>query len=176
MPPDGDKRPRSEANLATVLFRDLPSHPKLSAQDKRELKEFAQNVSKKVTGAAAFLCLITNDNELRRLNLSFLDHDFPTDVLSFPAGPTLEGLGEIAISLERAQAQAEEVGHSCLDEVRILMLHGALHISGFDHESDRGEMARAERKWRATFGLPSTLIARSKARLRSTTQQGALHS
>lgn len=129
-----------------------------------------------MTGAAAFLCLITDDSELRQLNRCFLGHDFPTDVLSFPAGSTFEGLGEIAISLERAQAQADEFGHSCLDEVRVLLLHGVLHLSGFDHESDRGEMARAERKWRAYFGLPPTLIARGKTRSRSTAGKGALQS
>jgi probable rRNA maturation factor len=72
-------------------------------------------------------------------------------------------LGEIAISVERAEAQARSFGHSRLDEIRILMLHGLLHLSGMDHENDRGEMARAEAHWRAQFGLPETLIARTVA-------------
>lgn len=70
-------------------------------------------------------------------------------------------LGEIAISLDRAAAQAAEYGHSLADELRILMLHGALHLAGYDHENDSGEMARAELRWRKRFGLPIALIERA---------------
>ncbi len=127
------------------------------------MKDFARTLSEQVT-AAPFSCLITNDRELQRLNCTFLGLDYPTDVLSFPSATTAGGIGEIAISLERAQAQAQQFGHSTLDELQILMLHGSLHLSGFDHESDRGEMARLERKWRRSLRLPSSLIARNSAR------------
>ena len=70
-------------------------------------------------------------------------------------------LGEIAISVDRARAQAAQHGHSLADELRILMLHGALHLAGFDHASDSGEMARAEARWRKRFGLPDSLIERA---------------
>lgn len=106
-------------------------------------------------------CLLTCDSELRRLNREFLDHDYPTDVLSFPADATGNSLGELAISVERAHAQAEQFGHATLDELRILMLHGILHLSGMDHERDRGEMGNAERRFRSQFGLPDTLITRA---------------
>ncbi len=97
-------------------------------------------------------CLITDDRELRALNRRFLRKDFATDVLSFPSSietPNGEA-GEIAISLDRAAAQAAELGHSVEEELRILMLHGVLHLAGMDHETDSGEMARAEARWRKT--------------------------
>ncbi len=96
---------------------------------------------------------------MRRLNREFLDKDYATDVLSFPSEDA--GLGDLAISAERAEEQAQEFGHSRLDEMRLLMLHGVLHLMGHDHEEDSGEMARAERKWREHFQLPPTLIARA---------------
>ena len=72
-------------------------------------------------------------------------------------------LGEMAISVERADAQAKSFGHSRVDELRVLMLHGLLHLAGMDHETDRGTMSRAEKKWRSYFDLPPTLIARTSA-------------
>ena len=69
--------------------------------------------------------------------------------------------GELAISAERAAEQAREFGHTQLDEIRILMLHGVLHLLGMDHERDRGKMARAEARWRKKLNLPSGLIARA---------------
>src|SRR5579872_2520627 len=105
-------------------------------------------------------CLITDDRELRRLNRQFCGLDYATDVLSFPQ----ENGGEIAISLDRAAAQAAEHGHSVSDEIRILMLHGVLHLKGMDHETDSGEMARAERRWRKRLGLPNALIDRTGAK------------
>jgi probable rRNA maturation factor len=69
-------------------------------------------------------------------------------------------LGGLAISLPRARAQARQFGHEVQDEIRILMLHGLLHLLGMDHENDHGRMARAERRWRARLGLPPGLIER----------------
>jgi probable rRNA maturation factor len=87
--------------------------------------------------------------------------DQATDVLSFPAAKANGVAGDIAISIDRARIQAAERGHSLSDELRILMLHGALHLAGMDHESDSGEMARAESRWRKRLGLPDGLIERS---------------
>ena len=72
-------------------------------------------------------------------------------------------LGDIAISLGRARAQAREFGHSIEQEVQILMLHGVLHLCGHDHEADSGAMARAEKRWRAKLGLPNGLIERVRS-------------
>jgi len=68
----------------------------------------------------------------------------------------------LAISVERANAQAKSFRHSLVDEIRVLMLHGLLHLTGMDHETDRGAMSRAEKKWRCHFDLPVTLIVRTK--------------
>ena len=160
---EGDsRRSRLLASSPTLLFRKLPRAPLISAAQRRELRNFASRLSENIASAASFTCLLTNDTELRRLNSDFLGHDYPTDVLSFPAGGSNGDLGEIAISVARADAQAADFGHSCLDEIRILMLHGFLHLTGLDHERDRGEMAVAERKWRDAFGLPSNLISRNQ--------------
>lgn len=146
---------------STLLFRELPPHLKFSAEEKRRLKAFARTASSRVVNRRSFTCVISHDNELRQLNRAFLGHDYPTDVLSFPAGDTDSQLGEIIISAERAEAQAAQFGHGRLDEIRILMLHGLLHLAGMDHERDRGEMGRAENEWRQELGLPSALIARA---------------
>lgn len=100
---------------------------------------------------------------MQQLNRRFLGKNYPTDVLSFPAGPGADGLGELAISAQRAREQAGEFGHTLEDEIRILMLHGVLHLTGMDHERDRGAMSRVERAWRKKFGLPAGLIERVSA-------------
>ncbi|MEK7405170.1 MAG: rRNA maturation RNase YbeY [Acidobacteriota bacterium] len=128
------------------------------------LRQFALRLEAEVAGGRRFLCLITGDRELRRLNRQFLGRDYPTDVLAFPEGeaPPEGPLGEIAISLRRAAAQAAEFGHSVEDEIRILMLHGLLHLTGLDHETDRGRMGRAETRWRKKLGLPGGLVQRGR--------------
>ncbi len=116
--------------------------------------------------------LLADDATLRRLNRTFLGKDKATDVLSFPAatGPAFFGepegprlAGDLAISLEMAARQAARFGHSLRDEVRVLLLHGLLHLAGFDHEQDVGEMAAREAKLRTELGLPTSLIARAGA-------------
>jgi probable rRNA maturation factor len=116
-----------------------------------------------VTGGRPFTCLIAGDEELRRLNREFRKQDYATDVLSFPSRQTLGFLGDIAISFQHARRQAAEYGHSAGQEIEILMLHGVLHLLGMDHEKDHGQMARAENKWRAAFGLPGGLIVRARS-------------
>jgi probable rRNA maturation factor len=96
------------------------------------------------------------------LNGRFRGKDEATDVLSFPTGGRGR-LGDIAISLGRARLQAREFGHSTETEVRVLMLHGLLHLLGMDHEADAGRMARAEKRWRTRLGLPGGLIERVRA-------------
>jgi len=76
------------------------------------------------------------------------------------AGATGPFLGDIAISFARARAQARAFGHDTGQEVRVLMLHGLLHLLGMDHTADSGRMARAEKRWRARLGLPTGLIER----------------
>ena len=139
-----------------VLFRRLPAE-----LNRRNLERFAQTLRGEVAKGAGFTCLITGDSDLRRLNRDFLGKDYPTDVLSFPDPASPAGLGEIAISAARARAQAKAYGHSLENEIRILMLHGLLHLLGMDHETDRGQMQRAESRWRQRLSLPASLIERA---------------
>lgn len=138
-----------------VLFRRKPS-----GLDNRALERFALKLRDRVTGGREFHCLITSDAELQRLNQRFLARDYSTDVLSFPAADGAAQLGELAISLQRAMRQSRQFGHSVEEEIRILMLHGVLHLAGMDHERDGGAMARAEAAWRRKLGLRAGLIER----------------
>ncbi len=107
--------------------------------------------------------LLTDDRTLRRLNREFRGKNKPTDVLSFPAPAEIAATyaGDLAISLETAGRQAAEHGHTLREEVRILLLHGVLHLHGMDHETDRGEMAQREASLRRRLRLRSGLIARA---------------
>lgn len=96
------------------------------------------------------------------MNKQFRRKDYATDVLSFPSRKA-QTLGELAISWDRAKAQAAEYGHTAEKEVRILMLHGILHLTGMDHERDRGEMAHSEMRWRKRLKLPVALIERGRS-------------
>ena len=124
----------------------------------RALQLFAGRLQRQIARGRAFDCLVTGDAEMRRLNRDFRGQDYATDVLSFPgAGPHL---GDLAISIQRARAQARQFGHGAEEEVRILMLHGVLHLLGLDHENGDSRMDRAERRWRTRLGLPCGLIER----------------
>jgi probable rRNA maturation factor len=106
--------------------------------------------------------MITDNRHIRDLNLRFKGIDRATDVLSFPAPVFVRGFaGDIAISVEIAAKNARLLGHSASDEVRILIVHGVLHLAGYDHENDNGEMARREQLMRKRLALPSGLIERS---------------
>ena len=111
--------------------------------------------------------LVTSSSAMRTLNLRFRGKNRATDVLSFPADSPSDGnprrstfAGEIAISADVALNNARRLGHSGALEVRILVLHGLLHLAGFDHERDNGAMARKEGNLRRTLRLPSSLIER----------------
>lgn len=144
-----------------MLFGAIPAELKPTAAEKRELTQFVHMLSKHVADGRPMICLLANDAHLRQLNHDFLGHDYATDVLSFPLNALTPELGEIAISMERAAAQAAEFGHTCVEEVKILLLHGTLHLIGFDHQKGDTRMVREEKRWRAEFTLPETLIARA---------------
>jgi len=109
--------------------------------------------------------LVTSNAEIRSLNRRFRGKDKATDVLSFPAAPdaTKKLAGDIAISAEIASQNARSLGHDPGVEVKILTLHGILHLRGYDHERDHGQMARREQKLRRELRLPVGLIERSTA-------------
>jgi probable rRNA maturation factor len=141
---------------SSVTFRRVPATLRRAT-----IERFARRLQKEVARGAPFDTLITGDTELRRLNRDFRHKDYTTDVLSFPSvGGHGAGLGDLAISLGRARAQAREFGHALEQELQILMLHGLLHLLGHDHEVDRGQMGRLEKRWRAKLGLPAGLIER----------------
>jgi probable rRNA maturation factor len=95
-----------------------------------------------------------SDARIRQLNRQFRGIDKATDVLSFPAGgPDEQELGDIAVSVETAARQAKENSLSLDDEIAQLILHGLLHLSGYDHETDNGEMNRLELKLRKRLGI-----------------------
>jgi probable rRNA maturation factor len=129
---------------------------------KAGLREFHADLVRRVTRGKPFACMISDDAELQRLNKRFLGKNYATDVLSFPSDGFNGSSGDVAISLDRAKAQAAEHRHSVEMELRILMLHGALHLTGLDHEADNGEMRRAEARWRGRFGLTTALIERTE--------------
>jgi probable rRNA maturation factor len=114
--------------------------------------------------------LITSNARMRALNRQFRGKDKPTDVLSFPSAEDAALLkrngvsaGDVAISAEIAARNARLLGHSAANEVKILALHGILHLAGYDHDSDGGEMARKEARLRRDLRLPGNLIERAQA-------------
>jgi len=135
---------------------------------------------------------LVSDVTMRRLNREYRGQDHATDVLSFPAGrPSLQArplradlkarsrlpesipgvdavdcLGDLAIALGVARRQARAQGHDLPTELRILALHGLLHLLGYDHDTDQGRMRRVEERLRRRAGLPSGLIARPAGRPR----------
>jgi probable rRNA maturation factor len=159
---DPDNSPLPRRVVFRGRYAQLPRQP---------LQQFAQALSHDLLGGRDFACLITNHEEMAQLNGAFRKKPESTDVLSFPAqaspapqeaGNQPQYAGDIAISIGHARQQARTLGHSLQDEVRVLMLHGALHLAGMDHETDDGAMRRAEERWRKHYGLPRTLIARAQ--------------
>jgi probable rRNA maturation factor len=151
----------SPEGSSSISFHRVPE-----SLNRRAIQRFARRLETEVAQGQPFDCLITTDSELRRLNRKFRGRDAVTDVLSFPAADRPGGpchLGDLAISLTRARAQAREFGHATEQEIQILMLHGVLHLLGMNHETDAGRMARAEKRWRARLRLPNGLIERVRA-------------
>ena len=117
------------------------------------LQRFAKSLSHRLQlDSQTFTIVLVSDRAIRRLNRDFRNQDKPTDVLSFPAGlddvPHLDkaGLGDMIISVETARRQAFARHHSPERELCVLVIHGLLHLLGYDHEVDRGEMHRKELK------------------------------
>jgi probable rRNA maturation factor len=112
---------------------------------------------------------IVSDTAMRRLNRQYRRVDRATDVLSFPAEPSGRRpggdrvLGDLAIARGVAIRQARDHGHSVRIEMKVLALHGLLHLLGYDHEVDRGRMAKLEERLRRRAGLSSGLIGRQRS-------------
>ena len=109
--------------------------------------------------------VITDNDSIRELNREYREKNKPTDVLSFPLEtPFTEQsvfdipLGTIVISADFVKEKAEIYDHTEQDELKLLFIHGLLHLLGYDHETDEGEMRQKERELIESFGLPSSLI------------------
>jgi probable rRNA maturation factor len=126
------------------------------------LAKFVTRARSMVGLRGAVSVLVTSNRELQGFNCRFRGKNKPTDVLSFPAMPGLmRGFaGDVAISVEIAAQNARRLGHTAAEEIRILALHAVLHLAGYDHERDDGEMERKETRLRKLLGLPVGLIER----------------
>lgn len=145
-----------------MITIEPPSSLSISALSKSGLTRFLNRARAAVGLEGDVDVLLADDPTLRRLNKTFRGKNKATDVLSFPAPDEIakDHAGDLAISLETANRQAAVYGHSLRDEVRILLLHGLLHLSGLDHEIDDGEMAAREAELRAELRLSNSLIER----------------
>ena len=173
--PDLDDHPEPKAT--SVWPRSASASRKISLSHRtpsaRSLAIFLGRAQAAVRLRGHVSVLLTTDKAIRRLNSQFRSLDKPTDVLSFPAAELLQDqkrdkgkgrekiAGDLAISVPTARRQAAEQGHSLSSEIKVLILHGLLHLAGFDHESDTGQMARRELRLRAQLGLPQGLIERA---------------
>ena len=147
---------------AIILKRRVPG------LSERALMRFLMDACSAAKLRGAVNLLVTGNREIRELNLRFKGNRLATDVLSFPGPDFLTGFaGDIAISLDIASRNARLLKHSVAEEVRILALHGILHLAGYDHEDDKGEMALKEQALRKRFMLPTALIERSSVDARS---------
>ena len=134
----------------------------------RALALFAGKAQRAVGLRGDVVIFVTCSEEMQKLNRQYRGKDEPTDVLTFPSlSPRV--LGDIAISAEIAAANAAEMGHSPQTELKVLILHGLLHLAGYDHETDDGEMRTRETTLRRKLGLPVGLIERAHASLRKST-------
>ena len=107
--------------------------------------------------------ILTTNEEIQQLNKKFRHIDKATDVLSFPLEDTPHApLGSIVISVEKAQEEATRYGHTIDEEIALLFIHALLHLLGYDHETDSGEMRKKEAELIEHFQLPSSLIIRNE--------------
>lgn len=148
-----------------LIEPDAATASNRSAIKMRELRSFLLKAKSAVRLQGEVSVLLATDASIRTLNKSFRKKDKATDVLSFPADPDMPGgpklAGDLVIALGIASKQAEEHGHALQMEIKVLLLHGLLHLAGYDHETDTGQMARKESALRKQLDLPVGLIQRS---------------
>ncbi len=125
-------------------------------------KTFLQKITTSLTKKDIELIIISND-EIQQINKEYRDIDKPTDVLSFPyEDMPMSPLGSIVISADLVTAKAEELGHTKENEFALLFIHGLLHLLGYDHEIDNGEMRQEEERLIDALNLPKSLIVRTQ--------------
>jgi probable rRNA maturation factor len=151
-----------------VACPDSPSRESASAEQAAAIRGLALWLARIAPASArGDVCVaLVSDARMKALNRQFRGKDAVTDVLSFPAQPVARSsakfLGDIVIASGVAKKQAKSAGHSLNIEIRILALHGLLHLLGFDHDADNGKMARVEARLRRKARLPEGLIERTR--------------
>ncbi len=139
--------------------------PPSATPSPRSLARFLTQAQAAVKLRGHVTVLLTTDAAIRSLNRRFRGKNKATDVLSFPADSSTPGVkriaGDLAISVPTARRQAAAQGHKLSTEIKVLILHGLLHLAGYDHEADTGQMERRERLLRARLNLPQGLIERA---------------
>jgi probable rRNA maturation factor len=164
---DPGPNPRSTASTSkrASSTRPAPIDRDTRVPSARTLGLFLGEAQRAVRLRGQVTVLLTTDRKIRQLNRDFRGKDKATDVLSFPAAPNRQGretiAGDLAVSVPAALRQARRHRHALGVELKVLILHGLLHLAGFDHERDEGEMARRELRLRARLGLPQGLIERT---------------
>jgi len=172
---DADRFPTVNLKTTAPPARRAQS-PNNRVPSARVLARFLREAQSAVKLHGQVTVLLTTDRAIRRLNRQFRGKNKATDVLSFPAAKpsqistarhgaprAVEIAGDLAVSVETAGKQAENLRHALGVEIKVLMLHGLLHLAGYDHETDDGEMARLEERLRTKLRLPQGLIERSEA-------------
>lgn len=144
---------------ATVEIRKA-----LPGLDAARLAKFGSNAQRAVGLRGAIGVVVTSNGEMKKMNGWFRGKNKPTDVLSFAAENIRGYAGDISISAEIAADNARRLGHTVEDEVKVLLLHGMLHLAGYDHEADTGEMAKKEEQLRTKLRLPATLTERARTK------------
>lgn len=135
--------------------------PRAARPRRRELARFLRQAIEATGLSGDVGVLLTTDDAIRTLNRKYRRKDKATDVLSFPAAANARDVaGDLAISLETAFRQAQEHQHALEMEIKVLLLHGLLHLAGYDHETDNGTMHRKEVRLRRELGLTAALIER----------------
>jgi probable rRNA maturation factor len=152
------RRPATAGAEDTVII----FHKPVGGLSKAALSRFVSRAQRSARLDGHVNVLVTTSRDLRSLNRQFRGKDEPTDVLSFPLhDPSARFAGDIAISADIARHNARLLGHSPAEEIKILALHGLLHLAGFNHERDDGRMAKEEFRLRKTLQLPMALLERS---------------
>jgi probable rRNA maturation factor len=149
-----------------------PSKRSAKPTSEQALSRFATRAQRAIGLPGEVNICITSSREMQALNHRFRHKNAATDVLSFPSGaPGIAG--DIAISLEIAAGNASILGHSLAEEVKILIVHGLLHLAGHDHETDNGEMLAREARLRLKLGLPAGLIERTSSAVKRSSRKGS---
>ncbi len=162
--PDAKPPPRPKKNAGLSVRNLQRRHP----VDSKELRSFLRDVAASTdAGDQAVTVALVGDHRIQALNRDFRGYDKPTDVLAFTSGDAVEPngqpyLGDIVISVETADRQARRRGSELRRELKVLTLHGFLHLLGYDHATDDGEMRRIEYRLRRRFGITRPVERRGR--------------